>query len=99
MHLGKEYYAEDDREYSGDDIRAIFTEAEEHLTEKIPQRANFLQQKQAWQNDTSKCFRIFRKGMVRIMKCISRYEMPNSTNLFWMTPPNVDFLAATIVKG
>lgn len=99
MHLGKEYHEEGDREYSGDDIRAIFTEAEEHLTEKIPQRANFLQQKQAWQNDTSKVFPYISEGDGADYEMYLQVRNAEQYKSILDGLPNGDFLAATIVEG
>ena len=45
QHLGKEYVEEGEKEYTGDEVREIFAAADEYLTEKIPQRAGFLQAK------------------------------------------------------
>ena len=44
QHVGKDFVEVDGKEYEDQDIRNILTEAEDFLTEKIPQRANFLQQ-------------------------------------------------------
>ena len=40
QHIGKDYVEVDGKEYSDDDIRGILTQAEDYLTEKIPQRLN-----------------------------------------------------------
>ena len=98
MHLGKEY-EEGDREYSGDDIRAIFTEAEEHLTEKIPQRANFLQQKQAWQNDTSKVFPYISEGDGADYEMYLQVRNAEQYKSIWMAYQTVIFLPPQSSRG
>ena len=61
-NLGKSYVEVDGKEYDDDSIREILTEAEDYLTEKIPQRAQFLQQKQQWVSDTIQTFPWTEKG-------------------------------------
>jgi hypothetical protein len=46
-HIGKDYVEIDGREYEDSQIRSILKESEEFLTEKIPERARYLQEKQA----------------------------------------------------
>lgn len=50
-HIGKEFVEEGEKEYSGDEIRDVLAAADEYLTEKIPQRAGFLQQRGQWASD------------------------------------------------
>ena len=52
QNIGKSYVEVDGKEYSDDDIRNILTQADEYLTEKIPARQNYLQEKSQWQQDT-----------------------------------------------
>ena len=56
QHIGNEYVEVDGKEFSDEDIRQILMEAEEYLGEKIPERANFLQEKQNWQQETATTF-------------------------------------------
>jgi len=56
QHIGKDFVEVDGKEYSDDDIRNILAQADEYLTEKIPQRSQHLQQKAHWANDTQKTF-------------------------------------------
>ena len=45
QHIGKDFVEVDGKEYSDDDIRNILTQADEYLTEKIPQRSEYLRKK------------------------------------------------------
>jgi hypothetical protein len=52
QHIGKDFVEVDGKEYSDDDIRNILTQADEYLTEKIPQRSEYLREKSEWSRDT-----------------------------------------------
>ena len=52
QHIGKDYVEVDGKEYSDDDIRGILTQAEDYLSEKIPERAQHLQSQAQWAKDT-----------------------------------------------
>ena len=52
QHIGKDYIEDGGKEYTDDDIRNILTRAEDYLTEKIPERAQYLQEAAQWQQDT-----------------------------------------------
>ena len=45
QHIGKDFVEIDGKEWSDDDIRNILTQADEYLTEKIPQRSEYLRKK------------------------------------------------------
>ena len=62
QNLGKDYVEVDGKEYDDESIRNILTEAEDYLTEKIPQRAQFIQQKHNWIQDTINTFPWSAKG-------------------------------------
>ena len=90
------------REYSDDDIRNILTQADEYLTEKIPERAQYLQSAAQWQQDTLNTHPWIsnevdsdiaeeRRGVFSEIK--SQYA--NLLNSL----PNGDFIAATLVRG
>jgi hypothetical protein len=101
-HIGKDFVEVDGREYSDDDIRNILTQADEYLTEKIPERAQYLQSAAQWQQDTINAHPWVsdkvdtdqaeeRRGVFNQLK--SQYA--NVLNSL----PNGDFIAATLVRG
>ena len=101
-HIGKDFVEVDGREYSDDDIRNILTQADEYLTEKIPERAQYLQSAAQWQQDTINAHPWIsdkvdtdqaeeRRGVFNQLK--SQYA--NVLNSL----PNGDFIAATLVRG
>jgi hypothetical protein len=102
QHIGKDFVEVDGREYSDDDIRNILTQADEYLTEKIPERAQHLQSAAQWQEDTLNTHPWIsskvdsdiaeeRRGVFNQLK--SQYA--NVLNSL----PNGDFIAATLVRG
>ena len=102
QHIGKDFVEVDGREYSDDDIRNILTQADEYLTEKIPERAQYLQSAAQWQQDTLNTHPWIsnevdsdiaeeRRGVFSEIK--SQYA--NVLNSL----PNGDFIAATLVRG
>ena len=102
QHIGKDFVEVDGREYSDDDIRNILTQADEYLTEKIPERAQHLQSAAQWQQDTLNTHPWIsskvdsdiaeeRRGVFNQLK--SQYA--NVLNSL----PNGDFIAATLVRG
>ena len=102
QHIGKSFVEVDGREYSDDDIRNILTQADEYLTEKIPERAQHLQSAAQWQEDTLNTHPWIsskvdsdiaeeRRGVFNQLK--SQYA--NVLNSL----PNGDFIAATLVRG
>jgi hypothetical protein len=102
QHIGKDFVEVDGKEYSDDDIRNILTQADEYLTEKIPERAQYLQSAAQWQQDTLNTHPWIsnevdsdiaeeRRGVFSEIK--SQYA--NVLNSL----PNGDFIAATLVRG
>ena len=98
-HIGKDYVEIDGKEYEDSQIRSILKESEDYLTEKIPERAKFLQEKQAWNQDTARLFPYIAEGdgddyeqFVQIRNAPSYKEMLD-------TLPNGDFIAGVITKG
>ena len=98
QHLGKDYVEEGEKEYSGDEIREIFAAADEYLTEKIPQRAGFLQAKAEsdarsrevfdfWDNPEDEANLLYRQVLAD-----PRYASLNAL-------PNRDFVMGLIVEG
>ena len=98
-NLGKNYVEVDGKEYTDDDIRNILTEAEEHLTEKIPQRAQFLQQKQQWVQDTINTFPWSAKGEGEEWQLFQSIREGQQYKSLLDSLPNGDFVAATLVEG
>ena len=105
QNIGKSYVEVDGKEYSDDDIRNILTQADEYLTEKIPARANYLQQKAQWQQDTAQSFpwlynteddsdyaEASRQLYASIRNQGQYAEVLNNL-------PNGDFVAGVLVKG
>jgi hypothetical protein len=105
QNIGKDYVEVDGKEYSDDDIRNILTQADEYLTEKIPARANYLQQKAQWQQDTAQSFpwlynteddsdyaEASRQLYASIRNQGQYAEVLNNL-------PNGDFVAGVLVKG
>lgn len=102
QHIGKDYIEDGGKEYTDDDIRNILTRAEDYLTEKIPERAQYLQDSAQWQQDTlnthpwvsnsdSSDLAESRRGIFNDIK--GQYaKVLNSL-------PNGDFVAATLVRG
>jgi len=98
-NLGKNYVEVDGKEYTDDDIRNILTEAEEHLTEKIPQRTQFLQQKQQWVQDTINTFPWSAKGEGEEWQLFQSIREGQQYKSLLDSLPNGDFVAATLVEG
>ena len=100
QNIGKSYVEVDGKEYSDDDIRNILTQADEYLTEKIPARQNYLQEKAQWQQDTIATHPWLnqddesaeaRKELFGGLKSQYGHILKNL--------PNGDFVAATLVRG
>ena len=89
----------DGKEYDDDDIRNILTEAEEYLSEGIPQRAQFLQQKQQWTTDTISTFPWSEKGEGAEWELFTQIRNGNQYKALLDGLPNGDFVAATLVEG
>ena len=99
QHLGKDYVEDGDKEYSGDEIREIFGAADEYLTEKIPQRAQFLQAKQQWQSDASSTFTFLAEQEGENYELFKQVRNGPQYKHVLDGLPNGDFVAATLVKG
>lgn len=102
QHIGKDFVEVDGKEYSDDDIRNILTQADEYLTEKIPQRGQYLREKSEWSRDTinthpwmdsSKDDDISESRRETYKQLRGQYGNVLD-NL-----PNGDFIAATLVRG
>ena len=104
QNIGKDYVEVDGKEYSDDDIRNILTQADEYLTEKIPARANYLQQKAQWQQDTAQSFPWLNKSDDSDYAEQSRalYQSIRGQGQYAQVLdnlPNGDFVAGVLVKG
>lgn len=99
QNLGKDYVEVDGKEYDDESIRNILTEAEDYLTEKIPQRAQFIQQKQAWTQDTINTFPWSAKGEGPEWELFMQIRDGAQYKGLLDGLPNGDFVAATLVEG
>jgi hypothetical protein len=99
QNLGKDYVEVDGKEYDDESIRNILTEAEDYLSEKIPQRANFLQQKQTWTQDTINTFPWSAKGEGPEWELFMQIRDGDQYKSLLDGLPNGDFVAATLVEG
>ena len=99
-HLGKDYVEDaDGREYDGDQIREIFAAAEEHLTEKIPARGQFLQSRTQWQADARVTYPWLdaKEGPMYDLYLTIRHSDQYEAILDQL--PNGDFVGATLARG
>ena len=99
QHLGKDYVEDGEKEYSGDEIREIFAAADEYLTEKIPQRAQFLQAKEQWASDASSTFTFLAEQEGENYELFQQVRNGPQYKHVLDGLPNGDFVAATLVKG
>lgn len=99
QNLGKDYVEVDGKEYDDESIRNILTEAEDYLTEKIPQRAQFIQQKQNWIQDTMNTFPWSAKGEGPEWELFQQIREGEQYKNVLDGLPNGDFVAATLVEG
>jgi len=99
QNLGREYVEVNGQEYDDDQIRNILTEAEEFLSEKIPQRANFLQQKQSYIQDTINTFPWSAKGEGPEWELFQQIRDGDQYKDVLDGLPNGDYIAAMLVEG
>ena len=98
-HIGKDYVEIDGKEYEDAQIRSILKESEEYLTEKIPERARYLQEKQAWQNDTAQLFPYIAKGDGEDYEQFIQIRHSPNYKAILDSLPNGDFVAGVMTKG
>ena len=98
-HLGKDYVESDGKEYDGDQIREIFAAAEEYLTEKIPARGQFLQQRRQWQVDANATFPWLESQEGELYDLYLQIRGGDQYSAILDSLPNGDFVGATLVKG
>ena len=99
QHIGKDFVESGGKEYSDDDIRGILTQAEDYLSEKIPERAQHLQSQAQWAKDTLATHPWIKKsegfeGRKEIFEQIKGQYSQVLGSL-----PNADFVAATLARG
>ena len=102
QHIGKEYIEVDGKEYQDEDIRNILTQAEDYLTEKIPERAQYLQSAQQWQQDTIKTHPWIQETVDTDIAEERRSVLGQIKSQYadiLKSLPNGDFIAATLVRG
>lgn len=98
-HIGKEWVETDGKEYSDQDIRDILSQAEDFISEKIPDRAKHLQEKQAWKEDTANVFPwIYEAEGANYEKFVQVRKSPQYKEIL-DTLPNGDFVAGVLVRG
>jgi hypothetical protein len=98
-NLGKSYVEVDGKEYDDDSIREILTEAEDYLTEKIPQRAQFLQQKQQWVSDTIQTFPWTEKGEGNKWETFVSIRQNAQYKSLLDSIPHGDYVTGLLVEG
>jgi hypothetical protein len=98
-HIGKDFVeTADGKEYNGDEIRQILSAADEYLTEKVPQRAEFLKSKAEsdarsrevfdfWDSPENPQYQLYQQVLAD-----PRYEALKAL-------PNRDFVMGLIVEG
>ena len=102
QHIGKDYVEVDGKEYADEDIRNILTQAEDYLSEKIPERAQYLQASQQWQQDTINAHPWISDKVDTDIAEERRSVLGQIKSQYadiLKSLPNGDFVAATLVRG
>jgi hypothetical protein len=102
QHIGKDYVEVDGKEYADEDIRNILTQAEDYLTEKIPERAQYLQSAAQWQQDTINTHPWISETVDTDQAEERRSvlgQIKSQYSDILKSLPNGDFIAATLVRG
>ena len=102
QHIGKDYIEVDGKEYADEDIRNILTQAEDYLTEKIPERAQYLQASAQWQQDTINTHPWISETVDTDQAEERRSVLGQIKSQYadiLKSLPNGDFVAATLVRG
>ena len=102
QNIGRDYVESGGKEYSDDDIRNILTQAEDYLSEKIPERAQYLQSKSQWQQDTINAHpwisdKVDTDQAEERRSVLGQIKSQYADIL--KSLPNGDFVAATLVRG
>ena len=102
QHIGKDYVEADGKEFADEDIRNILTQAEDYLTEKIPERAQYLQSAAQWQQDTINTHPWILETVDTDIAEERRSvlgQIKSQYSDILKSLPNGDFIAATLVRG
>lgn len=102
QHIGKDYVESGGKEYADEDIRNILTQAEDYLTEKIPERAQYLQSAAQWQQDTINTHPWISDKVDTDIAEERRSVLGQIKSQYadiLKSLPNGDFIAATLVRG
>ena len=102
QNIGRDYVESGGKEYSDDDIRNILTQAEDYLSEKIPERAQYLQSAQQWQQDTINTHPWISETVDTDLAEERRSVLGQIKSQYadiLKSLPNGDFVAATLVRG
>lgn len=102
QNIGRDYVESGGKEYSDDDVRNILTQAEDYLSEKIPERANYLQASQQWQQDTINTHPWISEKVDTDIAEERRSVLGQIKSQYadiLKSLPNGDFVAATLVRG
>lgn len=102
QNIGRDYVESGGKEYSDDDIRNILTQAEDYLSEKIPERAQYLQATAQWQQDTINTHPWISETVDTDLAEERRSVLGQIKSQYadiLKSLPNGDFVAATLVRG
>ena len=102
QHIGKDYVESGGKEFTDEDIRNILTQAEDYLTEKIPERAQYLQSAAQWQQDTINTHPWISDKVDTDIAEERRAVLGQIKSQYadiLKSLPNGDFIAATLVRG
>ena len=102
QNIGRDYVESGGKEYSDDDVRNILTQAEDYLSEKIPERAQYLQASQQWQQDTINAHPWISDKVDTDIAEERRSVLGQIKSQYadiLKSLPNGDFVAATLVRG
>jgi len=102
QNIGRDYVESGGKEYSDDDIRNILTQAEDYLSEKIPERAQYLQSAAQWQQDTINTHPWISETVDTDQAEERRSVLGQIKSQYadiLKSLPNGDFVAATLVRG
>ena len=98
-NIRKDYVSEGDKEYTGDDVSNILEQAENYLNELIPQRADHLQQKQQWAEDTKNVFPYIGEQDGADYEQFLQIRNSDLYKPVLDALPNADFVTALVVEG
>ena len=102
QNIGRDFVESGGKEYSDDDVRNILTQAEDYLSEKIPERAQYLQASQQWQQDTINAHPWISDKVDTDIAEERRSVLGQIKSQYadiLKSLPNGDFVAATLVRG